>query len=83
VDADGAFGFPDLPPDNYRVVLTLGGSFFIRSISQGGRDVMSDGVAVGYSEPAPPVEIVVSQNGATIEGDIKPAESERPSPDIS
>jgi hypothetical protein len=47
---------------------------------QGGRDVMSDGVAVGYGEPAPSVEIVVSQNGATIEGDIKPAESERPGP---
>jgi hypothetical protein len=80
VDADGAFRFSNLPADNYRVVLTLGGSFFIRSILQGGRDVMSDGVAVGYGEPAPSVEIVVSQNGATIEGDIKPAESERPGP---
>jgi hypothetical protein len=82
VDADGAFRFQNPPADTYRVILPLAGSSFIRSISQGGRDVMRDGIAVGFGEPVAPIEIVVSPFGATIEGELKPPASEKPGPVI-
>jgi hypothetical protein len=80
IDPDGAFRFQHLPADTYRVSVSLSGSSFVRSISQGERDAGRDGVAVRFAEPAAPVEIVVSPSGATIDGEIKPAETEKPGP---
>jgi hypothetical protein len=69
IDAEGNFRLNELPPEIYRVKLALNGSFYARSVRQGGRDALRDGVVIAGAEPDP-LEIVLSSHGATIEGTV-------------
>jgi hypothetical protein len=67
LEEDGSFRFRALPPDYYHVSVSSGGSRYVRSIRQGGRDVQWTAIEIG--EPPPdPLEIELSSGGATLEG---------------
>ena len=71
----GSFQMSDLFPGSYQVVVSTAGSYFVRSIRQGGRDVQREAIAVGELPPSP-LEIDLGLHGATIEGSITLSDSD-------
>ncbi len=77
IEEDGSFRFSDLSPDSYRIVVVPTGSFYVRSIRQGGRNVRDEGLVIGELPPDP-IEIDLGSHGATIEGAIAVPASDPP-----
>ena len=82
--SDGSFEVKDVPADTYRVSLrSTEGSFdgyFLRSVNLRGRDVTEAGISTGSDMGL--LDIVVSPNGATVEGTVVD-EKGNPASDIS
>ena len=67
VEEDGSFRLSGLVAGFYRVTLVPVGSYYMRSIRQGGFDVSDGGVEIG-DVPLAPLEIDVGAKGATVQG---------------
>jgi carboxypeptidase family protein len=52
IQPDGSFEFRNLPPETYRLVISSAGAAYLRSASQGGRDVLHDGLTISGETPA-------------------------------
>jgi len=69
VKTNGSFEIKDIPADTYRLRIFPGKAlqnYFVKSVNLGGKDVTDSGFGVGGTSYT--LEIVVSANGATIEG---------------
>ncbi|MDQ2949916.1 MAG: carboxypeptidase regulatory-like domain-containing protein [Acidobacteriota bacterium] len=71
----GSFHMSDLFPGSYQVVVSTVGSYYVRSIRQGGRDVQREAIAIGES-PLSPLDIDLGLHGATIDGTITMPDSD-------
>lgn len=82
VKTNGSFEIKDIPADTYRLRIfpakTLQ-DYFVKSVTLGGRDVTDSGFTVGGASNS--LEIVVSANGATIEG-VALDEKDKPASDV-
>jgi hypothetical protein len=74
VDASGNFSAPDIASARYMLQVSgLPETAYVADIRQGGTTVFNTGFSVG-NQPALPLEIVVSANGGTIEGNVQTSE---------
>jgi hypothetical protein len=67
IEDDGSFRVTNLELGTYRVFVPNAASSYVRSIQQGTRDVLRDGITIGDS-PADSIEIQLRSQAATIEG---------------
>jgi hypothetical protein len=82
VKTNGSFEINDIPADTYRLRIFPGKAlqdYFVKSVNLGGKDVTDSGFGVGGTSYT--LEIVVSANGATIEG-VALDEKDKPAPDV-
>jgi hypothetical protein len=71
VNAAEDFSAPDIPSAKYALHVTgLPETAYVEDIRQGAVTVFNTGLTVG-SQPGMPLEIVVTANGGTIEGDVQ------------
>jgi hypothetical protein len=79
LDAENTFSLKDVPPDRYLVAVTgLTQKAYIKSIRLVGQETIDLGLDLTDIWTVPPLDILVSPSGATIEGtvtedDYKPA----------
>lgn len=67
-DTKTAFTISDVEPGNYRLELSPPAPFYLKSATLGGRDMMASEVTVGQG--AGTIEIVISDDGGVVEGDV-------------
>jgi hypothetical protein len=67
VSEDGSFRVTRVVPGPYQVTVSLRGSYYVRSIEQGGVDLRDAGIVVGDTLSGP-LLIDLSPHGGTIEG---------------
>jgi hypothetical protein len=82
VKTNGSFEIKDIPADTYRLRIFPDKAlqdYFVKSVNLGGKDVTDSGFGVGGTSYT--VEIVVSANGATIEG-VALNEKDKPASDV-
>ena len=65
------FSVPDVPPGTYRLDAFVPPPYYLKSAMLGGRDLSREDVPITQS--AGPIEIVVSDDGGSIEGQIQDA----------
>ena len=69
VRADGVFSFRDLTPGVYMPMLSgAPEAYYVKSAQLGGRNALEIGVDLTGGAPGSPLEIILSPNGARIEG---------------
>ncbi len=69
-DATGpSFTWPNIAPGRYRLEFFTSGGLYVKSVTMGDRDVMRSEVVIGQGSP--PLEVVLSDDGGVVEGDIK------------
>jgi len=74
-DADHAsFTFNDMVPGSYRLDVFPPAPFYVKSATLAGQDVLGGELAV--SQAAGPIEIVLSDDGGSIEGDVVNADGQ-------
>jgi hypothetical protein len=74
-DTNGtSFSFADLMPGSYRLESFPPAPFYVRSATLGGQDILSGEFTV--SAGAGPIEIVLSDDGGSIEGDVVNADGQ-------
>ena len=82
VKTNGSFEIKDIPADTYRLRIFPDKAlqdYFVKSVTLGGRDVTDSGFSVGGASNS--LEIVVSANGATIEG-VALDDKDKPASDV-
>jgi hypothetical protein len=82
VKTNGSFEIKDIPADTYRLRIfpdKVLQDYFVKSVALGGRDVTDSGFTVGGASNS--LEIVVSANGATIEG-VALDDKDKPASDV-
>ncbi len=82
VKTNGSFEIKDIPADAYRPRIFPDKAlqdYFVKSVTLGGRDVTDSGFTVGGASNS--LEIVVSANGATIEG-VALDDKDKPASDV-
>jgi len=82
VKTNGSFEIKDIPADTYRLRISPTKAlqnYFVKSVNLGGKEVIDSGFGVGGTSY--PLEIVVSANGATIEG-VALDEKDKPASDV-
>jgi hypothetical protein len=82
VETNGSFEIKDIPADTYRLRIfpaKVLQDYFVKSVTLGGRDVTDSGFTVGGASNS--LKIVVSANGATIEG-VALDEKDKPASDV-
>lgn len=82
VKTNGSFETKDIPADAYRLRIFPDKAlqdYFVKSVTLGGRDVTDSGFTVGGASNS--LEIVVSANGATIEG-VALDDKDKPASDV-
>lgn len=65
---DGSFAFDGVYPGEYDVQVDAGGSFYVKSARLAGIDVLSRGLDTDFFTAPGPLNILLSPNGATIDG---------------
>ena len=79
VDAENAFTLKDVPPERQLVVVMgLPEKAYVKSIRLGGQETIDSGVDLMDMPAVPPLDILISPNGATVEGNV--SQDDRPSP---
>jgi hypothetical protein len=74
-EADHAsFTFDEVAPDNYRLYASAPAPFYVKSATLAGQDVLNGEFAL--SQAAGPIEIVLSDDGGSIDGDIVDADGQ-------
>jgi len=82
VKTNGSFEIKDIPADTYRLRIFPGKAlqdYFVKSVNLGGKHVTDSGFGVGGTSYT--LEIVVSANGAAIEG-VALDEKDKPASDV-
>jgi len=82
VKTNGSFEIKDIPADTYRLRIFPDKAlqdYFVKSVTLGGRDVTDSDFTVGGASNS--LEIVVSANGATIEG-VALDDKDKPASDV-
>jgi hypothetical protein len=75
-DDSGAFKIENVPRDKLSVfVMGISGDLYVSSIRAGSIDVLANGLDLTSAESAPPLEIRVSPNGASVEGSVANGDS--------
>jgi len=80
VDADGTWHVDNAAAGTYRVALQPNGSLCARSIRQGDRDVLANGLAIPEVSAPEPLEIVMTSHCGAIEGTVSLPDSNQPAP---
>jgi hypothetical protein len=88
IEPDGSFTIPVVPEGHYRLQVSFmsqAGNSYVADIRQSAASILDSGLAVGR-EAANPIEVQMSTNGATLEGNVlsadrKPAPAHDCSPD--
>jgi hypothetical protein len=79
VDAENAFTLKDVPPDRQLVVVMgLPERDYVKSIRLGGQEAIETGLDLTDMPAVPPLDILISPNGATVEGTVN--QDDKPSP---
>jgi len=63
-----SFAMPDVLPGNYRLDFSAPAPFYVRSATMGGRDILGQELPIGPG--AGSIEVVVSDDGGVLEGDV-------------
>lgn len=72
VQPDGTFKMEGVSRDKYLVsIIGLPEGMYVKRVKAGGSDVLENGLDLSQAESAPPLEIVISSKGATIEGIVR------------
>jgi len=66
---DDSLEFENVMPGSYRVHVDTGFGY-VSSINSGGADLLRSPLVVGVGASTPPIEIIVRDDGATVEGSI-------------
>lgn len=71
LDAENSFALKDVPPDRHLVAVTgLPEKAYVKSIQMGGQGTVDSGLDLTDTQIVPPLDILISPNGATIEGTV-------------
>jgi hypothetical protein len=68
---DGTFSIGDLSAEIYHLMVSKPGDLYVKSITEGGRDVQDSGVDLKAGGMSVAVQVVLSANGASIEGSVE------------
>jgi hypothetical protein len=80
-DAEGTFSLKDMPPDRHLVAVTgLPDKAYVKSIQLGGQETIDSGLDLTDMQTVPPLDILISPNGATVEGTVS-LDNYKPAPD--
>jgi hypothetical protein len=80
-DAEGTFSLKDMPPDRHLVAVTgLPDRAYVKSIQLGGQETIDSGLDLTDMQTVPPLDILISPNGATVEGTVS-LDHYKPAPD--
>jgi hypothetical protein len=63
-----SFTMPDVLPGNYRLDFSAPAPFYVRSATMGGRDILGAELPIGLG--AGSIEVVVTDDGGVLEGDV-------------
>ncbi len=75
LSGEDTFAIEDVPADRYAVVVSgLPGNAYVKSVRMGGRETIDSGLDLTNLEAVPPLEILVSPNGASVGGLVKQAD---------
>ena len=58
-------------PGRYRVTASSSGSGYVAAVTSGGRDLLREPLVVGAGASIPPLEIVMRDDGAEVDGTIE------------
>jgi hypothetical protein len=79
---DGTFAFPAVAPGKYRLAVTGGGPWSLRSAIVRGRDVLDLPLEVAVGEPVPEMVVTLADRGTELSGRLVD-QLGRPSPDYA
>jgi hypothetical protein len=72
IQKDGTFKLQSVSREKYSINVTgLPEGAYLKQARAGGSDVLENGLDLSHAESAPPLEILVSKRGATIEGVVR------------
>jgi len=69
-----AGGFPNVAPGTYRLEITTGGEWWVKSAKIGGIDLLSDDLTVVEGDQPAPIEVTVRNDAGIVTGTVSPAE---------
>ena len=79
LSAEDTFTLEEIPADEYRFLVSgLPEGAYVKSIRLGGRETTGSRLDLSGMETVPPIDVLVSPNGATVEGTVK--SDDKPAP---